>query len=51
MLIIEKKSHLKDAPEYEEYSNNVAKLTAEEKRALGIRECNCKCKNKNNVKK
>ena len=44
MLIIEKKTHLKNTPEYEEYSNNVAKLTKEEKKSLGIRECSCKCK-------
>ena len=31
MLRIEKKTHLKDTVEYEEYSENVAKLTDKEK--------------------
>ena len=46
MLRLEKKTLLKDTPEYKEYSDNVAKLTDNEKRELGIKVCNCKCKNK-----
>lgn len=50
MLRLEKKTLLKDTPEYEEYSDNVAKLTDDEKRELGIKVCNCKnkVKSKNN---
>lgn len=46
MLRIEKKTYLKDAPEYEEYSKNLATLTEKEKLELGISSCNCKCKKK-----
>ncbi|MBY0755192.1 hypothetical protein K5V21_06965 [Clostridium sardiniense] len=51
MLRLEKKTFLKDAPEYEEYSDNVAKLTDDEKKSLGIKVCNCRCKSKAKVKK
>lgn len=50
MLRIEKKTHLKDTPEYEGYTENIAKLTKKEQSELGIRQCNCKCKNKNKEK-
>lgn len=50
MLRIEKKTYLKDTVEYEEYSENVAKLTDKEKEELGIRTCGGCCKRKENKK-
>lgn len=50
MLRIEKKTHLKDTVEYEEYSENVAKLTDKEKEELGIRTCGGCCKKRKHEK-
>lgn len=47
MIKIEKKSFLKDTPDYEEYTENVANLTTEEMEELGIKAGCCKTKGKN----
>lgn len=46
MIHLEKDTLLKDTIEYEEYTKNEAKLTDEEKRALGIKVCSGCCKNR-----
>ncbi|WP_194189794.1 hypothetical protein [Clostridium chrysemydis] len=46
MIILKKDDFLKDAPDYEDYTDNVANLSKEEKESLGIKSCNCSCKNK-----
>lgn len=46
MIHLEKKTLLKDSMEYEPYTENEAKLTDEEKRALGIKVCSNCCKNR-----
>lgn len=52
MIEIVKKSLLKDGPDYNEPTVNVAKLSEEDLKALHMKSCmqtgicNCKCKNK-----
>lgn len=52
MIELVKKSLLKDSPDYEEPTKNVAKLSKEELKDLHMKECmqtgvcNCKCKGK-----
>lgn len=64
MIKIRKEDLLKDAIDYEEYSENICKLTVEELREVGLLQCggcclkggknnsNCNgCKSKNSCKK
>lgn len=46
MIRLEKDTLLKDSIEYEEYTENEAKLTDIEKKALGIKVCSGCCKKK-----
>ena len=41
--MIKKEEILKSTPEYEEYSENEAKLTVAELKELGLLTCNCSC--------
>ncbi|MGL5378561.1 hypothetical protein [Clostridium sp.] len=43
MIEIKKEELLKSTPEYEEYSENEAKLTKEEMKELGLLSCGCSC--------
>ena len=52
MTQLVKKTLLEDKPDYEDPTENVAKLTEKEMAELGIKscrqtgKCNCRCKNK-----
>ncbi|MEG1002532.1 hypothetical protein [Clostridium sp.] len=50
MIRIDKKTHLRDSMEYEDYSNNIANLSNKEKEELGIKTCGGCCKTKKEQK-